>query len=76
MTARVDMTKDELVTAIQGVVAAGIDEYVHMRFKEGFGHQASKDHAVDEAREAASGWIEILDNDSRVKAGRPRRDEW
>lgn len=52
------MSKAALVTAIKGAVAAGIDEYVHMRFKEGYGHQASKDHAVDEAREAAEEWLD------------------
>lgn len=52
------LTKAQLATAIQGAVAAGIDEYVYMRFKEGFGHQASKDHAVENAREAAEEWAD------------------
>ena len=55
---QVTMRKDALVIAIAGAVAAGVDEYVHMRFREGFGHQASKDHAIDNAREAAGEWLD------------------
>lgn len=57
-SAAVTMRRDALVIAIAGAVAAGVDAYVHMRFKEGYGHQASKDHAIEDAREAAEEWLD------------------
>lgn len=58
MADEVLFTKDALRTAVGGAVAAGIDAYVFMRFKEGHGHQASKDQALEEAREATEEWLD------------------